>query len=67
MLLFCGNFFQFLSGIFWVNGVFKCNKLTVHFKLTLGMVFVILYKHLHCTADKAIDTNHTTTTDCNTN
>ena len=31
------------------------------------MVYVVLYKHLHCTADKAIDTDHTTNTDCNTN
>ena len=31
------------------------------------MVYVVLYKHLHCTADKAIDTDHTTITDCNTN
>ena len=34
-LLFCGSFFQFQS-VFRVKGVFKCNKLAVHFKLTLG-------------------------------
>ena len=33
--------------MFWVNGLFKCNKLAVHFKLTLDMIFVVLYKYLN--------------------
>ena len=47
--------------------VFKCSKLAVHFKLTLGMIFVVLYKYLNCVNDKTIDNGHTTSTDCNTN
>ena len=31
------------------------------------MIFVVLYKYLNCAVDKAIDTGHTTSTDCNTN
>ena len=34
----------------------------VHFKLTLGMIFVVLYKHLNCAADNTIDTGQNT--DC---
>ena len=52
--------------MFWVNGVFKCNKLAVHFKLTFGIIFVVLYKYLNCAADKTIDTSHAASTDCKT-
>ena len=45
-------------------GVFKYNKLAVHFKLTLDMIFVFLYKYLNCAADKTIDRGLTTNTDC---
>ena len=41
------------------------NKLAGHFKLTLGVILVVLYKYLSCAVDEAIDTGHTT--DCNTN
>ena len=44
--------------------VFKCNNLAVNFKLTLDMIFVVLYKFLNCAVDKTIDTGHIT--DCNT-
>ena len=45
--------------MFWVNylnviRVFKCNKLAVYFKLTLGMTFVVLYKYLNCAADEIL-------------
>ena len=63
-LLYCGNFFKYYS-VFWVNGVYKCNKLSVHFKLTLDMVFVVLYRYFSCAADKTIDTGYTASTDCN--
>ena len=53
--------------VFWVNGVFKCNKLAANFKLTLGMIFVVLYKYLNCAFNKTIDTGHATSTDYNTN
>ena len=45
---------------FWVNVVFKCNKLAVHFKLTLEMVLVVLCKYLNCAADESFDTGYTT-------
>ena len=51
--------------MFCVNGIFKCNKLAVHFKLTLDMTFVVLNKYLNCAADKTIDGDHTASTDCN--
>ena len=47
------------------NGIFKCNKLAVHFKLNLDMMFSVLYKHLNCDADKTIDGGNTASTDCN--
>ena len=28
--------------------MFKCSKLAVLFKLTLGMLFVVLYRYLNC-------------------
>ena len=36
------------------------------FKLTLDMIFVVLYKYLNCSADKTvtIDAGHTASTDC---
>ena len=55
VLLSCGS----------LNGVFKCNKLAVHFKLTLDMIFAVLCKQLNCIADKTIDARHTASTDCN--
>ena len=36
-------------------------------KLTLGMIFEVLQKHLNCAVDKTIDTGHTIGTDCNSN
>ena len=57
--MFCGSYFQYCS-CFWVNGVFKCNKLAVFLKLTLEMVLVVLYKYLNCAADETIDTYYTT-------
>ena len=51
--------------MFCVNGVFKCNKLAVHFKLAMDMKFVVLYKYLNCGADKTIDGGHTASTDYN--
>ena len=64
VLLFCGSFFQYYS-VFWVNGVFKCYKLAVHFELTLDMIFVVLYKYLNCAVYKIIEIGHIT--DCNAN
>ena len=64
LLLFCGSFFKY----YWllgVNGVFKCKKLAVHFKLTLDMKFVVLYKYLNCPAYKTIDTRHIASTNYN--
>ena len=58
------KFFQGLI-VFCVNEVFKYNKLAVHFKLTLGMIFVVLCKYSNCAADKTIDKCHTASTDCN--
>ena len=49
VLLSCGSFLKNWSK-FWVNGVFKCNKLAVHFKLVLDRIFVVLYKCLNCAA-----------------
>ena len=51
--------------MFCVDGVFKCNKLAVDFKLTLDMIFVVLCKYLNCAADKTIDGAHTASADCN--
>ena len=48
--------------MFCVNGVFKGNKLAIHFKLTQD-IFVVLYKYLTCAADKTTDGGHST--DCN--
>ena len=64
VLLSCGSFFRYKS-VFWVNLVFKCNKLTSHFKLTLDMISVVLHKKLNCAADKTIDTGDTASSDCN--
>ena len=50
--------------MFFVHGVFKCNKLAVYFKLNLD-IFVVLYKYLNCAADKTIDGGHTASTDSN--
>ena len=50
-----------------VNRVFKCDKLAVRFKFTLG-IFVVLYKYLDCAVDKTgsgCNTNYWG--DCNTN
>ena len=41
-----------------------CYYLAVHFRLTLD-IFAVLYNHLNCAADKAIDAGHTAITDCN--
>ena len=49
----------------YINGVLKCNRLAVHFRLTLDMIFVVLYKFLNCAVDKAIDAGHTAITNCN--
>ena len=49
---------------FGVNGVFKCNKIVVHFKLTLEVIFVVLSKYLNCAADKTIEAGHTTISNC---
>ena len=56
--------------MFWVNYLnvfraFKCNKLAVHLKLTLDMIFVVLYKKLNCAADETFDTGHTAIADYN--
>ena len=51
--------------MFWVNGVFKCNKLAVLFKLTPAMISVVLYKYLNYAAGKTIDAGHTASADCN--
>ena len=51
--------------MFCVNGVLKCNKLAVNFKLTLGKIFVVLYKYLNCAGDKNTDGGHVASTDCN--
>ena len=48
--------------MFKVNGLLKCNRLAVHFKLTLGVIFAVLYKYLNCVAYKAIDAGHTAIT-----
>ena len=48
--------------MFCVNGVFKGNKLAIHFKLTQD-IFLVLYKYLTCAADKTTDGGHST--DCN--
>ena len=64
--MFCGSSFQYLS-VFWINRVFKCSKLAVHFKLILSMTFAVLYKYLNCALDKTIDTCHATSADCDTN
>ena len=53
VLLSCGSFFKYWS-VFWMNGVLKCSTLTVHLEVTLGMIFVVLYKYLNCTADKLL-------------
>ena len=45
----------------------NANKLAVHFKLTLGMAFVVLYKYLNCAFDKTVDTGHIGNAACNTN
>ena len=66
VLLFCRGFSLYYS-VFWVNEIFKWNKLPVHFKLILGMIFVVLYKYLNCAVDKTIDNDHTTNIYCNTN
>ena len=60
--MLCGSYyllFQYLS-CFWVNVVFKCNKLAVHFKLNLEMVLVVLCKYLNCAVDESFDTGYTT-------
>ena len=41
------------------------HKLEVHFKLTLEMIFVVLYKYLNCAADKTIEGGHTASNDWN--
>ena len=56
--------------MFWVNylhvfTVFKCNKLAVYLKLTLDMIFVVLYKYLNCAADETFDKGHNAITDYN--
>ena len=49
----------------WLNKwLFKCDKLTVHFKLTLDMIFLVLYEYLNCAADKTIDGGPTASTNC---
>ena len=63
VLIFFFSFFFFGRGRGvegGVNRVSKCNKLAVHFKLTLEMVLVVLYKYLNCAVDKTIDTGYTT-------
>ena len=54
VLLSYVSFFKYYR-VFWAYGVLKCNKLAVHFKLTLDMIFVVLYKYLSCHAEKIID------------
>ena len=63
VLLSFGSFFNYLS-VLCVNVVFKYNILAVYFKLTLDMIFAVLYKYLNCTADKTIDGCYTASTDC---
>ena len=45
--------------MFCVHEVFKWNKLAVPFKLTLGMITVVLCKYLNCAAEKTIVEGHT--------
>ena len=63
-LLSCGIFFKYYSKCF-VHRAFKCNKIAVHFKSTLDVLFMVLYKYINCAADKTIDGSHTVRTDCN--
>ena len=35
--------------------------------MSWNMIFLVLYKYFNCAVDKAIDTSHSTSTDCNTN
>ena len=58
-LLFCESSFQYYS-VFWVNEVFKCNKLAVPSKLTLDMRAAVLYNCLNLAVDKTIHTGHIT-------
>ena len=53
--------------MFKVNGLLKCNRLAVHFNLTLGVIFVVLYKYLNYVASKATDAGHTAITVTETN
>ena len=43
----------------------KCNKLAVHFKLNLGIIFMVQDKNLNCVADKTINAGNTASTGCN--
>ena len=51
--------------MFWINIVFKCNKLAAHFKSTLDMIFVVSYKELNWVPDKTFNAGHTASTNCN--
>ena len=54
-----------MGKLFKLFRAFKCNKLAVHLKLTLDMIFVVLYKKLNCAADETFDTGHTAIADYN--
>ena len=58
------KFLQVLISVF-VSGVIKWNKLALYFKLTLHVIFVVLYKYLNFAADRTIDACHTASTDYN--
>ena len=50
------KFFEVLTCV--LGKIIKCNKLAVHFKLPLDMIFVGLYKYLNFAADKTFDAGH---------
>ena len=56
--------FQVLISVFGKMSI-KCNKLAVHFKLNLGIIFMVLDKNLNYVADKTINAGNTASTDCN--
>ena len=56
--------FQVLISVFGKMSI-KCNKLAVHFKFNLGIIFMVLDKNVTYVADKTINAGNTASTGCN--
>ena len=58
--------FQVLISVFGKMGIMSIMSImSIHFKLNLGIIFMVLDKNLNYVADKTINAGNTASTGCN--